>query len=180
MIYTAVTGCISGAFIGYLNLCQQIFQVQYELGMQFPLYFALLALSVGLASLLNSAMVMRFGMHALADWSLRAMLALSLLFLVLVWFTAGHPPLGLFVANFLALFFCVGVLFGNLNSIAMEPLGKMAGTGAAVIGSVSTLLAVVLSYIIGHAYDGTLFSLAWGFASLTAVSLVLTRLVKPG
>ncbi len=178
MVYTLITGCVSGAFFGYLNLCQQIFQVQYGLGTMFPLYFGILAVSVGAASLLNSTMVMRLGMHKLAKGSLLVMMILSWVFLCLNAFTAGHPPLWLFMLNYLALFFAIGVLFGNLNAIAMEPLGHVAGTGAAVIGSISTLLAVVLGYAIGHAYDGTLFSMAIGFASLTTVSMALTRLVK--
>jgi DHA1 family bicyclomycin/chloramphenicol resistance-like MFS transporter len=78
----------------------------------------------------------------------------------------------------LALFFCIGVLFGNLNSIAMEPLGHVAGTAAAVIGSVTTLLAVVLSYLVGQAYDGTLYPLALAFVSLITVSVLLTRLTR--
>ena len=60
----------------------------------------------------------------------------------------------------------------------MEPLGHVAGTGAAVIGSFSTLLAVILSLIIGQAYDGSLFPMAIGFAVMASVSLVLTRLVE--
>lgn len=178
MIYTLITGCISGAFFGYLNVCQQIFQVQYGLGTMFPAYFAFLAMSVGAASLLNSSMVMRLGMHTLAKGSLYLMMVLSWLFFCLNSLTAGHPPLWLFMINFLALFFSIGVLFGNLNAIAMEPLGHVAGTGAAVIGSISTLLAVVLGYAIGHAYDGTLFPMAIGFAGLTTISVLLTRLVK--
>jgi DHA1 family bicyclomycin/chloramphenicol resistance-like MFS transporter len=61
------------------------------------------------------------------------MLALSWLFLAIVWFYGGRPPLWLFMANCLALLFCIGILFGNLNSIAMEPLGHVAGTAASVI-----------------------------------------------
>jgi DHA1 family bicyclomycin/chloramphenicol resistance-like MFS transporter len=68
-------------------------------------------------------------------------------------------------------------LFGNLNAIAMEFLGHNAGTGAAVVGSLSTFLAVGLAWLIGHAYDGTVSSLATGFAGLTTASLALTRLV---
>lgn len=177
MIYTLVAACVSGAFLSYLNTSQQIFQVQYQLGTQFPLYFAFLAIAVGVASLLNSQMVMRFGMHTLANHALLLMTIVSWLFLLVVWLAGGHPALWLFMLLCLALFFCVGVLFGNLNSIAMEPLGHVAGTGAAVIGSFSTLLAVILSLIIGQAYDGSLFPMAIGFAVLASVSLVLTRLV---
>ena len=178
MVYTLVAACVSGAFLSYLNTSQQIFQVQYQLGTQFPLYFAFLAIAVGVASLLNSQMVMRFGMHTLANHALLLMTIVSWLFLLVVWLAGGHPALWLFMLLCLALFFCVGVLFGNLNSIAMEPLGHVAGTGAAVIGSFSTLLAVILSLIIGQAYDGSLFPMAIGFAVMASVSLVLTRLVE--
>ena len=173
MVYMLVAGCVSGAFLSYLNTSQQIFQEQYGLGMKFPLYFGILAVAVGSASLLNSGLVMRFGMHALANGALLLMMLLSWLFLFIVWAYGGHPPLGLFMAICLALFFCIGVLFGNLNSIAMEPLGHVAGTAAAVIGSSTTLLAVVFSYFIGRSYDGTLFSMAIGFVSLTSVSIML-------
>ena len=178
MVYTLVAGCVSGAFLSYLNTSQQIFQVQYDQGKLFPLYFGILAFSVGFAALLNSALVMRYGMHALVHRALLLMMAFSWLFLAIVWAYAGHPPLWLFMAICLALFFCIGILFGNLNSIAMEPLGHVAGTAAAVIGSITTLLAVVLSYLVGQAYNGTLFPLALAFVSLITVSALLTRLSK--
>ena len=181
MVYTLVAGCVSGAFLSYLNTSQQIFQVQYGQGKLFPLYFGILAVSVGFASLLNSGLVMRFGMHALANRALLVMMVLTWLFLAIVWAYAGHPPLLLFMAICLALFFCIGILFGNLNSIAMEPLGHVAGTAAAVIGSVTTLLAVVLSYLVGQAYNETLFPLALAFVSLITVSVLLTKMSKtPG
>jgi DHA1 family bicyclomycin/chloramphenicol resistance-like MFS transporter len=178
MIYMLVAGCISGAFLSYLNTSQQIFQVQYGLGTQFPIYFGVLAVAVGIASLLNSRLVMRFGMHALANRALLLMMALSWLFLAIVWFYDGRPPLWLFMANCLALFFCIGILFGNLNAIAMEPLGHVAGTAASVIGTTTTLLAVVLGYFIGQAYNGTLYPMAFGFVSLITVSVLLTVLTE--
>jgi DHA1 family bicyclomycin/chloramphenicol resistance-like MFS transporter len=178
VIYSLIAGCVSGGFLGYLNTSQQIFQVQYGLGTQFPIYFGLLAVSVGCASLLNGWLVMRFGMHRLANWALFVMMVLSWLFLMVVWMNDGHPALWLFMTMCLALFFCIGVLFGNLNSIAMEPLGHVAGTAAAVIGSSTTLLAVVLGYLIGQAYDGTLFPMAIGFVSLISLSVLLTAIVN--
>lgn len=177
MLYTLVIGCIYGAFFGYLNLCQQIFQVQYSLGRMFPLYFAMLALAVGVASLLNSSLVMRLGMHYLARASMLLLVGLSWVFLALTWFHAGQPPLVPLMLVLAGLFFCIGLLFGNLNSIAMEFLGHNAGTGSAVVGSLSTFLAVGLAYLIGHTYDGTLSSLATGFVCLSTASLALTRLV---
>jgi len=174
VVYTLVSGCVSGAFLSYLNTSQQIFQVQYGLGRQFPLYFAILAVSVGLASLLNGRLVMRIGMHALANRALLLMTALSWLFLAIAWLFDGHPPLWLFMSNCFTLFFCIGILFGNLNSIAMEPLGHVAGTAASVIGSTTTLLATGLGFLIGRAYDGSLLPVALGFVTLTMISVLLT------
>jgi DHA1 family bicyclomycin/chloramphenicol resistance-like MFS transporter len=178
VVYTLVAGCVLGAFLGYLNTSQQIFQVQYGLGRQFPIYFGVLAVAVGFASLLNSGLVMRFGMHALANRALLLMMVLSLLFLAIVWACDGHPPLWLFMAICLALFFCIGILFGNLNAIAMEPLGHVAGTAAAAIGSSTTLLAVLLGYLIGQAYNGTLFPMALGFVCLITISVLLTVMTE--
>jgi len=176
--YTMVSGCVSGAFLSYLNTSQQIFQVQYGLGRLFPVYFAVLAASVGSASLLNGRMVMKLGMHALANRALGLMMALSWLFLVIAWLYGGHPPLWLFMLICCALFFCIGILFGNLNAIAMEPLGHVAGTAASVIGSATTLLAAVLGFLIGRAYDGSLLPIAFGFASLTVVSVLIIARLK--
>jgi len=174
VVYTLVAGCVSGAFLSYLNSSQQIFQLQYGLGMQFPIYFGVLALAVGFASLLNGKMVMRFGMHRLVDRALLIMMLLSWLFLLLVWASGGKPPLWQFMAICLGLFFCIGVLFGNLNSIAMEPLGHVAGTAAAVMGSATTLLAVALSFVIGRAWNGTLYPMATGFVVLATLCVAIT------
>jgi hypothetical protein len=40
------------------------------------------------------------------------------------------------------------------------------------------LLAVVLGYFIGQAYNGTLFPMAFGFVSLITVSVLLTVLTE--
>jgi DHA1 family bicyclomycin/chloramphenicol resistance-like MFS transporter len=45
--YTVIAGLVSGAHLGYLNSAQQVFQEQYALGELFPLYFAVIALSLG-------------------------------------------------------------------------------------------------------------------------------------
>jgi len=46
----------------YLSTSQQIFQEQYQLAELFPYIFASLAISVGLATFLNSRLVVKYGM----------------------------------------------------------------------------------------------------------------------
>mgnify|MGYP000199286091 CR=1 FL=1 len=178
MVYTLVAGCSFGAFMGYLNTCQQIFGTQYGLGARFPLVFAGLALSAGLAAMLNGQLVMRYGMHRLTFTALHVIMILSWGLLLLGLATGGHPPLWAFLAPLVAWFFCIGFIFGNINAMAMEPLGHVAGSAAAVIGTLTTLMAVGLGYLTGRAYDGTVLSLVTGFAVLTTAAVLLTRGVR--
>ena len=170
--YTVTMGLIFGAFVGYLSSSQQIFQVQYALGNQFPLYFGVLATSIGLASLVNTQMVMRFGMRRLSYTAMISIAVLSSAFILIVLYYQGHPPLSMLMAYLLGVFFFMGILFGNLNALAMEPLGHIAGLGAAVVGSVSTLIAVGFGVLIAAAYDGTILPLVIGFTLLSIACLV--------
>jgi DHA1 family bicyclomycin/chloramphenicol resistance-like MFS transporter len=147
--YTLSAGLVSGAFLGYLNSAQQVFQEQYALGESFPLYFSAIASSIGLASLLNTRLVMRFGMRFLVRWSLMVIAGLSATAFGIALASAGHPPLSSLMAYFAMAFFCVGVRFGIQNSLAMEPLGHLAGIGAAVVGSLSTLISTPIGTLIG-------------------------------
>ena len=173
--YTVSAGLISGAFIGYLNSSQQIFQEQYALGELFPLLFAVIALSIGVASLLNTVLVMRFGMRLLVSRSLIIIFGLSLIAFLIALLAAGQPPLWLFMAYLMLTFFCVGILFGNQNSLAMEPLGQMAGIGAAVVGALSTLISMPLGTIIGQSYNGTILPLILGMAVLAGLAIFVVR-----
>jgi DHA1 family bicyclomycin/chloramphenicol resistance-like MFS transporter len=173
--YTLSIGLISGAFLGYLNSSQQIFQEQYALGERFPLYFALISLSIGIASFLNAHLVIRFGMRFLVRWSLMLIVGLSTVALGIAVATTGQLPLWLLVSYLMSTFFCVGILFGNQNSLAMEPLGHLAGIGAAVVGGFSTLISIPLGTLIGQSYNGTVFPLIIGIAVLSGSSIYALR-----
>lgn len=171
--YTVSAGLVSGAFLGYLNSAQQIFQEQYALGERFPLVFGVVALSIGLASLVNARLVMRFGMRFLVRRSLFFIITLSILALGIALLPDGQAPLWLFMAYIMVTFFCVGILFGNQNALAMEPLGHLAGIGAAVVGSVSTLISMPLGTVIGQSYNGTVLPLVVGMALLSGLSILV-------
>jgi DHA1 family bicyclomycin/chloramphenicol resistance-like MFS transporter len=169
--YTVSAGLISGAFLGYLSSSQQIFQELYALGERFPIYFGVISFSIGLASLLNTRLVMRFGMRFLVRRSLSIILVLAIAGFGLSILTSGQPPLWLLMAYIMSTFFCIGILFGNQNSLAMQPLGHLAGIGAAVVGSLSTLISMPLGTIIGQNYNGTIFPLIIGIALLSGLSI---------
>ncbi|ABY34525.1 MAG TPA: Bcr/CflA family drug resistance efflux transporter [Chloroflexus aurantiacus] len=171
--YTLMAGAVSAILQAYLNSSQQIFQQQYGLGALFPLFFAINALAIGLASFVNGRLVMRYGMRPLVKIALFALCSIALLFVGIALITAGQPPLWKLMAYLIPCFFCLGILFGNMNALAMEPLGHIAGVGSAVVGSLSTFVAIPLGAVIGQAYNGTVTPLAMGFAVLAFSALVL-------
>ncbi|WP_293268777.1 multidrug effflux MFS transporter [Neptunomonas sp.] len=173
MGYTLLSGIVFGAFMGYLNLAQPILQQQYQLAEQFPIYFGGLAAAIGLSTLANARLLSRFGMQLLSVIALGSIAILSLLYLPIVHWFNGHPPLVTLICYLLLVFFSVGLLFGNLSALAMEPLGHIAGIGAGVVSSLSTLLGVLPGVIIGQLYNDTLYPMVTGYLILFSLGLLI-------
>lgn len=169
-------GCVFGPFLGYLSAAQQIFQQTYGTGEWFPAWFASAALCIGAASVVNAQLVMRLGMRRLTRWAMAVLAAGSCLYLIPAVILSGTPPFWTFLLWLAPAFFCVGICFGNLNALAMEPLGHMAGLGAALIGSVSTLLSLPVGWFIGASFDGGITALIAGFAVFSVLGLLALRL----
>ncbi len=176
--YTILSGFIFSGFLSYLSTSQQIFQDQYKVGAMFPVYFGVLALAIGGASIVNSSLVVKLGMQNLIGRSLWALTLISTVFLGYAFFANGHPPLWSLMIFLLATFFCFGILFGNVNALAMEPLGHIAGVASAIITSGSTLLSVILGTLMAQTYNGTILPLVIGFSLVGMISLIVMYLTK--
>lgn len=175
--FTFVSGFITGSFMVYLSTSQQIFQEQYDLAELFPYIFASLAISVGLATYLNSRLVEKYGMWRMAYMAAIAYSVVSILYVIL--FYSGNNPSIFVLLSFFALqFFAVGFLFGNLRAIAMQPLGHIAGIGAAINGFVSTVLAVPIANYIGSFVSTSVLPLFIGFSVFGLLSVLVFVMMK--
>ncbi len=179
MGHTLVSGLLSGAFIGYLASSQQLLQDAYPTGRLFPLYFALLALALGTASLLNARLVQRFGMRWLSVAAIAGIVVVSTAVLLLAASAGFVLSFGGFLAGMALILFLVGFAFGNLNAIAMQPLGHIAGIASSVLSSAAGLVAVVIGSTIGAAFDGSAIPLMGGFALASTAALAVMRIARP-
>jgi len=170
--FTLVSGFITGSFMVYLSTAQQIFEQQYNLGDKFPYIFASLAIAVGLATFLNSRYVIKFGMWRIAFAGTIAYCIISLLYIVLYW-SGVNPSIEILITFFALQFFAIGFLFGNLRSLAMQPLGHIAGIGAAINGFVSTVMAVPIANYIGGFVSDSVLPLFIGFSIFGILSLLV-------
>ena len=170
--YTLVSGFITGSFMVYLSTSQQIFQEQYDFGELFPYIFASTAIAVGAATFLNSQLVVRFGAKRLAFISTIAYCLISIVYII-VFYNGNNPSIYVLMAFFLLQFFSVGLLFGNVRALAMEPLGHIAGIGSAINGFVSTVMAVPIANYIGSFVKVSVLPLFIGFSIFGLLSLLM-------
>jgi len=170
--YTVISGFITASFLVYLSASQQIFALQYGLADKFPYIFAGLAISVGIATFLNGTLVLKYGMLKLVTMALIAYFGVSLVY-VLIYFASPNPSVYVLLTFFGLQFFAIGFLFGNLRSLAMHPIGHIAGIGAAITGFISTLMAVPISTYIGRFVQDTALPLFVGFSICGLFSLFI-------
>jgi DHA1 family bicyclomycin/chloramphenicol resistance-like MFS transporter len=173
MSYLVCAGLCFGCLIGYLGSSQQIFmQLFQQSGTQFSLWFALLASGMGIASYTNARIVAHYGMRPVTISAMVAITLISLIFLI-VQLSGITVALWMFVLYAFILFFAFGLMFGNLNAIAMEPMGHIAGMASAIIGATSSILALALATLIGQLYNNTLIPITSGFFILCALSVAV-------
>lgn len=160
-----------------LLMVQQIFEVTFGRVDSFPLWFGAIALTSGISSLLNAAIVGRFGMRRLVAWALTAQVIATTAFLL---FLLADLP-GVFVCYVIwqwGVMFQGGLTVANLNAIAMQPMGHIAGMAASVIGSISTVTAAALASPLGWLFDGTPLPLVGIVLVLCLVAMVLMQMMR--
>ncbi len=138
-----------------LMLIQPIYNHVFDKLESFPYWFGAIALFSAASSFLNALLVVRFGMRRLITIALAAQILLSGTVL-LSSFEATAPSFAIFAIWQAFVFFQAGLTIGNLNAIAMEPMGHIAGMAASVIGGFSTVLAAAIASPIGLLFDGTI------------------------
>ena len=154
LLYIISLGTLLGGLLTFINICQPVYQDFFDLGLYFPLFFAAIASMLGLSSFLNSNLVLKYGAVKISlffstifmIWCLvNFLFNLSLINEELLWFS-------IFI---MVNFFFFGFIFGNLNALALDPFGHMAGNASSVIGALSTILAVMISSLATSSFDGT-------------------------
>lgn len=176
--YTVASAAIYGGLFAYVGSAEQVFVQSFQSGTKFALFFAVSALGMALSAFLNSKLVERYGMRRISHGALCAMLLVTVFHFLIVQF-AG-PSVGLFVAMCTLQFFAFGLIGPNFNALAMEPLGRVAGSASAAYGFATTTFSAGLGAIVGRAYDGTIGPLLTGFVVFSAASLVAVLLTERG
>ncbi|MGB0635286.1 MAG: multidrug effflux MFS transporter [Paracoccaceae bacterium] len=159
-----------------ISTIQQIFDITYDKALSFPYWFGLIALISGSGSFINSYLVVQIGMRKLINLGFIIGIGSSLLLiLVNIFYLIPFP---LYFVWQLSVFFMIGLIIGNLNAMAMQPMGHIAGLAASIIGSASTIFGVVIAIPIGLSFKNTPDPLIIGILCLSSLSFLILKLLK--
>lgn len=167
-----------GAFLSYIASSELIFTEVFDSADSFPLIFGGVALVMGVGMLANSWLVGRFGLTTLIHVMVVGYVIAASLLAVLAVSTDGRPGLWAFVFGLALLVLFQSLLIPNLNTVAMIPMGAVAGIASAIIGTVSTGLAALIGAFIDRLFDGTVTPLSVAFAVAAWLTFLVVRLAR--
>lgn len=154
MGYVLAVGCMSGVLFSYIAGSPTLFIEQYGVSAQaFGIFFGANAAGLILTSQFNRALLKRFTARRilLTCYSINTGTALLLLVQVL---TGG----GGFPAAVVLLWICVassGLIFPNTTALAMSPVGRVAGSASALMGTLQFGVGGIMATLVGALHDGT-------------------------
>ncbi|MFA3920388.1 multidrug effflux MFS transporter [Ruegeria hyattellae] len=170
--YTIASGLMMGAFMAYVMSAEQIYRDVFESGDLFALYFGVGAGFIGIASLANARLVESYSPELVC----RAVLYSVILASGLAYAISLVVPLRLygFLTLISVVFFCFGLTMGNMNAIALQPLGHIAGLANSAISFLSGCIAMAIGSVIAGAFNMTVAPLFFGtFATSLLSQLIL-------
>lgn len=171
--YTFAITAISGALFGFINSSQQIFFDVFHEPHLFTIVFGVVAGGIAVASLLNARLVERLGSRLISHTALLGFITMSAIHAAVA--LSGHETIWTFAVLQALTMFCFGFIAGNFGSMAMEPMGHIAGTASSAQGFISTTGGATLGFLIGQQFNGSAIPMTLGFTclGLTALGCVL-------
>ncbi|WP_224814885.1 multidrug effflux MFS transporter [Hasllibacter sp. MH4015] len=167
---------IFGFLFGTISSIQQIFDLTYGMEAAFPWLFGAIAILSAPAAPLNGRLVVRLGMRPLVRRALvvQTAIAATVIGLLLIGLPLG-AEVWVYFLWCVTVFATLGFTIGNLNALALEPLGHIAGLAASLMGSFATIGGAVLGALIGQLYDGSAVPLAVATAILCGIGAFAMR-----
>ena len=180
LCYTLATTFLFGALFGFINSAQQIYSGIYGLGVYTPVAFGGVAVFMALSSFINSQLVGRFGMRRLSHAALTGFSVVTFIWLMVQLYGPAPMPFPLFMVFFALAMFQFGLIGSNFNSLAMEPLGHVAGTASSVLGFMSTVGGASIGAGIGQYFNGTATPMVVGYFTVSLIGIVFVLIAEKG
>lgn len=168
-----------GAFYSFLSSSELIVSEIFDRPSWFVPYFSITMCVMAAVALTGSRVVGRVGARRLGHSALGFQLAVSLLMLILALATNGVPPVGMWMVLMSAQIAAMVVMMPNMTTLALEPMGSLAGTAASTIGFITLALGAILGAVIDRQIATTVPPLAIGYFAYTTVAVLVVMTMIP-
>jgi DHA1 family bicyclomycin/chloramphenicol resistance-like MFS transporter len=176
--YMCASGVIFGALFSYVASSEQVFRDVFDKSDTFVLWFAGIAAALSVANFMNSRIVERIGMRRVSHTVLLGFIVLAIIN------TGAMAVYGerliIFYPLFALTFACFGLIGANFSALAMEPLGKIAGTGSAAYGFMTTTVASFFGWMVASRFDGSVVPILEGYVGLGFACLAIVLFTERG
>jgi DHA1 family bicyclomycin/chloramphenicol resistance-like MFS transporter len=176
--YAIAASLTFGGIIAFVSSAQQIFVDEFQAGKNFTLLFAVCAFSMAVAAFANSRLVERLGTRLISQSAVLALIGLSVLHIAVI--ATGLESLWTYMTFQALSMTCIGLCGSNFGAMAMEPVGRIAGTASSIQGFITSVGAVIVGSIIGQSYNGTTYPLAIGYLGIGLAVLAVVYLTEGG
>ncbi len=168
-----------GAFYSFLSSSELIVGEIFDRPSWFVPYFSITMCVMAAVALTGSRVVGRVGARRLGHSALGFQLAVSLLMLVLALTTGGVPPVGMWMILMSAQIAAMVIMMPNMTTLALQPMGSLAGTAASTIGFITLALGAILGAVIDRQIASTVTPLAIGYFAYTTIAVVVVMTMIP-
>jgi len=176
--YTLAMTAITGALFAFINSSQQIFFDVFQEPALFTTVFGLMAAGIAVASLTNARLVERLGSRRLSHLALIGFITSAAVHAGVA--RSGNESLIRCAVLQGLTMFCFGFIAGNFGALAMNNMGRIAGTASSVQGFVSTTFGSLTGFLIGQSFDGTAAPMTIGITTCGILALVAVMVAERG
>lgn len=163
------------AFFIYLGSGQPVIDEIYGYGDWFALIFAAASVVIAVGLLASSRLTTRFGAATVARVSSGLIVGFGALLTIVCLTTDGRPDFWIWFAIVAPALAVMSIVTPTGLTLALEPMERMAGTAAAVIGLVNIGGAATLAALVDRRIDDTVTPMAVGFLIFGALSATAVR-----
>ncbi len=167
-----------GGLLAFVSSIAQIVDVVFNKSHWFAGVFAVVAGTMAIGSFSNGALVERLGMRRISHISVIAFTFAGLILLAVS--LMNQPPIWLALPLIALIMMNFGLIAGNFNSLAMEPLGHISGAASSIIGTITFTGGALLGGFVGQQFDGTLTPLALSYSVFGSGALLIVFIVERG
>ncbi|SDE85605.1 MFS transporter, DHA1 family, bicyclomycin/chloramphenicol resistance protein [Dyadobacter soli] len=172
LFFTLAGSLCSVGLFGYITSATTIFLDQFHIAQQqLGWIVGSLSMAIVAASQVNNLLLKKFEVDCLAVWAAGAQSVIGIVFVGVA--LLGLSSLAVTIVFIFALLACLGFIFPNTTSLAMEPMGKNAGNASALMGAIQMLIGAGASAFFSMLPDKSVTTVACIMAGCAVLSFAI-------